>query len=70
MTEETPTTIDEAIETTALGMVSSTSEDGRSMSIIPIDDLITAKRHLANTTAATKPHFGLRMTKAIPPGGG
>lgn len=70
MTEQTPTTIEEAIESTALGMVSSASENGRTVARIPIQDLIAAERHLANKGAATKSHFGLRMTKAIPPGGG
>lgn len=68
MTE--PTTVEEAIEQVALGMVSSSSENGRSMTQIPIDDLIKAKNVLAGTNAAAKPHFGLRMTKCIPPGGG
>tara|TARA_R110000868_G_scaffold19923_2_gene84997 strand:+ start:918 stop:1130 length:213 start_codon:yes stop_codon:yes gene_type:complete len=70
MTEATPTTIEEAIETTALGMTSSENENGRSMTSIPIRDLIEADRHLANKRAMAKNHFGMRMTKAIPPGGG
>ncbi len=71
MTEQTPTTIEEAIESTALGMTSSETEaDGRSMTSISIKDLIEADRHLANKRASAKAHFGMRMTKAIPPGGG
>jgi hypothetical protein len=70
MTESTPTTIEDAIETMALGMLSSASENGRQVQRIPIQDLIAADRHLANKRASSQPHFGLRMTKAIPPGGG
>ena len=70
MTEATPTTIEEAIETTALGMTNSETENGRSMTSIPIKDLIEADRYLASKRASSKAHFGMRMTKAIPPGGG
>lgn len=69
MTEQTPTTIEDAIELTALGMVSSASEDGRSQTNIPIKDLIEASQYLARKNAAAKAHFGLRYTKQIPPGG-
>lgn len=71
MAEETPvTTIDEAIETVAIGMVQQSSENGRSVTRMSIQDMILADRHLAQKTAAGKAHFGLRMTKCIPPGGG
>lgn len=70
MTEATPTTIEEAIESVALGMVSSVAENGRSMTSIPLKDLIEAERYTTGKLAAAKPHFGMRMTKAIPPGGG
>jgi hypothetical protein len=63
-------TICEAIDLVAKGMVSSSSENGRSMTNIPIRDLIEADRYLAAKAAASKPHFGLRMTKCVPPGGG
>jgi hypothetical protein len=71
MTEETPiTTIEGAIEAVAVGMVQQSSENGRSVTRISIQDMITAERHLAQKNAAGKAHFGLRMTKCIPPGGG
>ena len=70
MPDTLPTTIEEAIEQVALGMVSSGSEDGRSQTNIPIRDLIEADQHLAGKRAAAKAHFGLRFTKCIPPGGG
>lgn len=68
MTE--PTTIEDAVETVALGMVSSASDGKSSQTNIPIEDLIKADRYLKGKTAAGKSHFGLRMTKCIPPGGG
>lgn len=66
----TPTTVEEAIEQVALGMVATSSENGRSLTQISIDDLIKADNHLTGKTAATKAHFGMRMTKCVPPGGG
>ncbi len=68
MTE--PTTVEDAVELVALGMVSETAEGNRSQKNIPIKDLIEADRYLKGKTAAGKSHFGLRMTKCIPPGGG
>jgi hypothetical protein len=70
MSDTEPETIGEAIEQLAKGMVSSSSENGRQMTNIPIRDLIEADRHLASKEAAKRPHFGMRMTKCIPPGGG
>lgn len=35
-----------------------------------IQDLIAARDAVANQTAATQPHFGLRFTKLVPPGAG
>lgn len=70
MSDTEPETIGDAIDMVAKGMVSSSSENGRSMTNIPIRDLIEADRHLAAKRASSKPHFGLRMTKCIPPGGG
>lgn len=71
MADETPvTTIDEAIETVAVGMVQQSSENGRSVTRMSVQDMIAADRHLSQKAAAGKAHFGLRMTKCIPPGGG
>lgn len=70
MTEESPETVEEAIESVALGMVQTSSENGRSVTRINVKDMIEADRYLAGKTASTKSHFGLRMTKCIPPGGG
>lgn len=65
-----PETIEEAISTVALGMVSEESENGRTLKHTTIKDMIEADRYIAGKTAAAKAHFGLRMTKCIPPGGG
>ncbi len=69
-TEVTIETIGDAIESVAKGMTSASSENGRSMTQIPIKDLIAADQYLTGKRAAGKAHFGLRMTKCIPPGGG
>jgi len=65
-----PTTVEEAVEQVALGMVATSSENGRSVTQLSIDDMIKADRYLKGKTAATQPHFGMRFTKCIPPGGG
>ena len=69
-TIETIETIDDAIKSVAKSMVQSSSENGRSVTRMNIKDMIEADRYLAGKTAAAKAHFGLRMTKCIPPGGG
>jgi hypothetical protein len=65
-----PTTVAEAIEQAALSGLKKGSEEGREMENYSIDDLIKADRHLAAKRASAQPHFGLRMTKCVPPGGG
>lgn len=66
-----PETIGDAIEQVALGMVrKQRDENGREIEFQSADDLIKADQHIAGKTASTKPHFGMRMTKCIPPGGG
>ena len=69
-TEETIETVADAIKSVATGMVSASSENGRSATRIPLRDLIEADRYLTGKRASAKSHFGLRMTKCIPPGGG
>lgn len=71
MPDETIETIEDAIDEVARGMLSSTTDaNGRELTFIPLRDLIAADQHLANKRASAKAHFGMRMTKAIPPGGG
>lgn len=68
--EEVINTIDDAIESVAKGMVQSSSENGRSVTRVNVKDMIEADRYLSGKTAASKAHFGIRMTKLVPPGGG
>lgn len=70
MSTENPETIEEAIESVAVGMAKRVKEGDREQENMPIKDLIEADRYLAGKRAASKSHFGLRMTKLIPPGGG
>lgn len=70
MPDSTPETVSDAIEQVAKGMVRSQMENGREIEFLSVEEMVKAARHLAGTTAATKPHFGMRMTKCIPPGGG
>lgn len=66
-----PTTPQEAIESAALAP-KKVAVDGQSVEEHSIRDLIEADRYLAAKRAAanSRPHFGLRFTKLIPPGGG
>jgi hypothetical protein len=70
MTAENPETVEEAIESVATGMVKRSIESGRETELLPLKEMIEADRYLAGKRAAAKPHFGLRFTKCIPPGGG
>lgn len=70
MADEVIETIEDAIESVAKGMVSSSEESGRKIDRMAIKDMIAADQYLAGKTAAAKSHFGLRFTKCIPPGGG
>lgn len=70
MSDEEHTTIEEAIEAQALGRVKKAAEHGRNLEYMSIAELREAEAHLAAKNASKKPHFGLRMTKCIPPGGG
>lgn len=63
-------TIAEAIEEQAKGRVKRASDREGDVEYFSIDELIKAKRDAAADTAAGKPHFGLRMTKLVPPGTG
>ena len=64
------TTVEEAIDAAARGLVSSSTEGDQSVQYHSIKDLIEADRYLSAKTAAGKKHFGLRFTKLIPPGTG
>ena len=64
-----PTTAAEAIEQNVLGP-KRVQVGNQSVEQHSIDDQIKAANFLSGQTAASKPHFGLRFTKLIPPGGG
>ncbi len=65
----TPTTIDEALEQTALNPKSAATDKGRVESH-SIGDLLEALGHESANTAAGRNHFGLRMVKLKAPGAG
>lgn len=65
-----PTTIEEAIETLALGLVQSSSEGDRQVTNIRLADLIEAERRRSSNAASAKKHFGLRLIKCVGPGTG
>ncbi len=64
-----PTTAAEAIEQNVLGP-KRVQVGNQSVEQHSIDDQVKAADFLAARNAAAKPHFGLRFTKLIPPGGG
>tara|TARA_R110000868_G_scaffold106131_3_gene291219 strand:+ start:228 stop:440 length:213 start_codon:yes stop_codon:yes gene_type:complete len=70
MADEVIETIEDAIESVAKGMVSSSEESGRKIDRLSVKDMITADQYLAGKAASAKAHFGVRFTKCIPPGGG
>ncbi|NNE62353.1 MAG: hypothetical protein HKN35_15785 [Woeseia sp.] len=63
-------TVNEAITEIAKGGVRTASDPTGSVEYMSLADLIAAKRFLDSQTAATQPHFGVRMTKQVPPGTG
>jgi hypothetical protein len=65
-----PTTIDEAITQALLLPASVTDPDGRTITERPLKDLQDARDRESGNVASTKPHFGLRFTQLVPPGGG
>jgi hypothetical protein len=62
--------IQASIVANAQAGIASSSNDGGSMTMVSITEQIKAAQFVASQRAASKPHFGLRMTKLIPPGGG
>jgi hypothetical protein len=63
-------TIDSAVEAVGLGMVKKTKEGDREVEYFAPADLIPADNHASAKVASGTPHFGLRMTKCVPPGAG
>ncbi len=73
MAAPTQAEIDAAIQSALLNAVESPLREQSGTRVIEersIDDLLKAKTALADQIAANQPHFGIRMTKLIPPGCG
>lgn len=64
-----PTTIEEAILQTAV-QAKRVRRDDMEVEQHSLKDLIAAAEYLDSGGAASQPHFGLRMTKLVPPGTG
>ena len=64
-----PQSIAEAIDQNARGPASVTVA-GQTVVQKDIEQQIKADEYLAAKQAATKPHFGLRFMKIVPPGAG
>jgi hypothetical protein len=62
--------IQDAISVSATAGIASASNDSGSVTKMSVSDQIMAANYLAAKNAGGKPHFGLRFTKCIPPGGG
>jgi hypothetical protein len=62
--------IQAAILTNAQDGIASSSNDSGSMTKVSITEQIKAAQFVASQNAASKSHFGMRLTKCIPPGGG
>lgn len=63
-------TIEDAIDASARGLVKRTREGDRETEYVSLKDQIAADQYIAAKGASARKHFGLRMTKLIPPGGG
>ena len=64
-----PTTIEEAVAQALLQPDRLIDKD-REVHNRPLKDLLDARDRVAAANAAVKPHFGLRFTQLVPPGGG
>ena len=70
MASEDLEAIQDSIASQAAAGIATATSDGVTVTRMPIDDQIKAANYIAGKTAADKPHFGLRMVKLVPPGGG
>lgn len=61
-------TVEDAVDAVARGMVKKSKEGDQEVEYFSPDELNKAKQFAS--PAKSKPHFGIRMTKLIPPGGG
>lgn len=63
-------TIEDAVDALARGLVKKSKEGTQEVEYFSPEEIAKAAQFLAGNTAQTKPHFGLRFTKLIPPGTG
>jgi len=60
----------EAIVQNATDGIASVSVDGLTVTAKNVREQIEAETHLASQAASVKPHFGMRFTRLVSPGGG
>ena len=65
-----PETVEDAVDTVARGMVKKTKDGSQEVEYLTPEEISKALAIVAGEVAKTKPHFGIRMTKLIPPGSG
>lgn len=70
MAIEDHTTIEDAYDAAARGLVKKSSEGDRQVEFYGLEELLKAKQQEAANSAASQPHFGLRFSKIVPPGCG
>lgn len=67
MAIEDHSTVGDAYEAAAKGLVKKSAEADRQVEFYSLEELLKAKRQAAADTAASKPHMGLRFTRLKPP---
>ena len=63
-------TIKDKIDEVAKAGVKSVADETGQVQRLSIEEMIKADQYVAAKTAAGRSHFGLRMTKLVPPGTG
>ena len=70
MAIEDHSTIEDAYEAAAKGLVKKSTEADRQVEFYSLAELLEAKRQAAADNAATRKRFGIRCTRCKPPGTG
>lgn len=70
MSTEQITALDAAIQELAVSGIAQVTIAGQTTTVKSIDELLRWRDRLVAAQAATKPHFGIRFSKIIPPGPG
>lgn len=63
-------TVEEAVEAIAKGGVKKASDPNGSIEHFTPKEMLEGQHAVAANAAASKPHFGIRCTKLVPPGTG